>query len=591
MRHRPLLRPWLAAGCTVLLLSGTARAGGAAQPGDVPWPTYGGSYANTRYVHLDQINPDNVHTLQLVWKYATGTYGQFETSPIVVGDTMYVTIGDTNSVVALDARTGAAKWRYTPHIGFATYIFRVNRGVAVDGGKVFIGTIDGRLIALDAETGKFRWEVKVGEPRDGFSETMAPLASKGLVYIGGAGGEFGIRGSFTAYDERDGKLVWRWWTVSPNWEGHYVTSVHGVSLNRDIAREKRDAPKYRDAWQHGGGPVWTTPALSLDTNTLYISTGNPAPDFDSTVRPGDNLYTDCIVAVDAQTGKLRWYYQETPNDVWDFDAASPPVLIEAADARGRRIPAVIEAGKTGWLYVVDRATGALLRVSHAFIPQPHIYVRKSRPGQVVQPSGDGGAIGPIAYQPDLHFAFVAGIVAPENHHGAPTGPWKPGGQAWLASGQGWVEGYHGYSTFSAIDVDDGRIAWQYAAPGPIVGGALVTGRVVFVGEEETDQFEAFDAASGKMLWRSTLSDAVVPSGNPFMARIQPMLTPLGQLWARAWRKITRQPVPNSDQDIHAPPIAYQLDGREYVAIAGDNLFGSGSDVGNTLYVFALPTAL
>lgn len=554
----------------------------------MPWPSYGGSYANTRYVHLDQIDPGNVRTLQLAWKYATGAYGQFETSPIVADGTMYLTTPATNSVVALDARTGALKWRYTPRIGFAAVIFRVNRGVALDGGKVFVGTIDGRLIALDANIGQPLWEVKVGEPRDGLSETMAPLAWNGLVYIGGAGGEFGIRGSFSAYDERDGKLVWRWWSVSPHWEGRYVTSVHGVPLNRDIAREKRDASKYRDAWRHGGGPVWTTPALAPDTNTIYLSTGNPAPDFDGDVRPGDNLYTDCIVALNARTGELRWYYQETPHDVWDLDAASPPVLVDAVDSRRRRIPAVVEAGKTGWLYVLNRADGAPLRVSQPFIPQPYIYVRTSRPGELVQPSGDGGAIGPIAYQPDLHFAFVAGIVAPENRHVTAAGPWKPGGQLWQASGQSWAPGVHGFSTFSAIDVDDGRIAWHYTAPGPIVGGVLAAGRLVFVGEEETDKFEAFDAASGSMLWQSTLSGTFVPSGNNFVARVQQFLTPFRHLWEQAWRRLTRQPVPYSDQDIHAPPIAYQLDGREYIAVAGDNLFGSGSDVGDTLYVFALP---
>jgi alcohol dehydrogenase (cytochrome c) len=573
----------------VLLLAAALTP--AAHPVSMEWPTYGGTYANTRRVDLTQINARNVKSLRLAWTFSTGVYGQFETSPIVVGDTLYFTTGLTNMVFALDATTGALRWRYVPKVQTsASYIEQANRGVAVSAGRVFFATLDAQLIALDARTGRPLWNVRVGDPQEGVSETMAPLAWNGLVFIGSSGGEYGIRGSFSAYSQADGHLVWRWWSVSPGWEGPYRTSVHGVSLHRDVADERAAAPSHRDAWRHGGGPVWMTPALSPSERTIYLSTGNPAPNYNGDARPGDNLYTDSIVALDARTGRMRWYYQETPHDLWDYDAASPPVLFDALNAAGQRVPAVGEAGKTGWFYILDRRTGTLLRLSEPFIPQTHLYAPPIPHGQIVQPGEAGGAIAPVAYAPALHSVFVSGTVSHELEQKGPLVPWRSGAQ-WQGSSQDWVG--HGYSLFSRIDVDTGRIVWQRNITNPVVGGALSAADLVFIGEEGTGAFDAFDAASGTLLWQSkpaAVADAAERS-------IGAMLNRLGQMgvriFTRLWTGIRNQPPTTqvSDEDIHAPPVAYMVNGREYVVIAADRPYSTlHPNAGDTLYAFTLPTS-
>jgi glucose dehydrogenase len=326
-----------------------------------------------------------------------------------------------NGVFALDAQSGALIWHYVPKVGAARYVFRVNRGVAVDSGRVYFNTLDDQLIALDARTGSRLWQTRIGDPRQNLSEDSAPLAWAGLVFVGSSGGEFGVRGSLSAYSQTDGRPVWRWWTVSPGWEGAFRNVVHGYPLHRDIARERSLVPRFRNSWKTGGGPIWMTPALSAADATIYLSTGNPAPDHNGEQRPGDNLFTDSIVALDARTGKMKWYYQETPHDVWDYDAASPPVLVDARNARGA---AVAEAEKTGWLYVVERETGKLLRISEPFVPQPHIYEPPTAQGAKIEPGDAGGAIGPIAYDPQARAAYVAGNIDPEIGQTFAVPPWS-----------------------------------------------------------------------------------------------------------------------------------------------------------------------
>jgi PQQ-dependent dehydrogenase (methanol/ethanol family) len=554
------------------------------------WPTYGGTYANTRHVDVAQINARNVASLRLAWTFSTGVYGQFETSPIVVGDTLYFTTGLTNMVYALDATRGTLRWRFAPHVGPAPYIEQVNRGVAVDGGRVFVATLDDQLIALDARSGKPQWNVRVGDPREGLTETMAPLAWNGLVFIGSSGGEYGIRGSFSAYAQSNGHLVWRWWSVSPGWEGPYVSAVHGISLHRDLARERRSAPRYRDAWRHGGGPVWMTPALSPADGTIYLSTGNPAPNFNGDARPGDNLYTDSIVALDARSGTMRWYYQETPHDLWDYDAASPPVLFDARDARGRRVPAVGEAGKTGWFFILDRRTGAELRISQPFIPQTHIFAAPSPQGHIVQPGEGGGAIGPVAYDPQLHAIFVAGTVARELVKQDRVVAWRSG-MEWQAGSQDWVG--HGYALVSRIDVDTGRIAWQRRVANPVVGGELSARDVVFLGEEGTGAFDALDARSGQLLWQVKPAGLADAAEGSFPAALHRAWLTAGRVGTWLWMRARNQPPTEqlSDEDIHAPPIAYVVDGREYVVVAADRPYSTlHPNAGDTLYAFTLPQA-
>jgi alcohol dehydrogenase (cytochrome c) len=559
--------------------------GVAAQAGG-DWPIYGGSYANTRRSELTQVNSSNVRQLRLAWKFSTGEYGQFESSPIIVGDTLYFTTGRTGSVIALDATTGRLKWRYTPRIAPAPFIMQVNRGVAVAAGRVFVATLDAHLIALNAANGQVLWDTRIGNSSEGLTETMAPLAWRDLVFIGSSGGEYGIRGSFSAYAQNDGHLVWRWWTVSPGWEGKFVASVNGYSLHRDLRRERADAPKYRDTWKHGGGPVWMTPALDPSEATIYLSTGNPAPNYNDQLRPGDNLYTDSIVALDARTGRMKWYYQETPHDRWDYDAASPPVLFDVKDRFGRSVPAVGEAGKTGWFYIVERRTGRLIRLA-TFIPQTRLYQPPTPQGQIVQPGEGGGAIAPVAYDPALRSVFVAGTVVHELVRQDPAKPWPDSGTEWQLGDQTWID--HGSALISRIDVDHGSIVWQYHVPDPVVGGLLSAADLVFFGEEGTGAFDALDAKTGELLWQSKPTE-VTTSENWLQVGLH-ILANLVAIAGRLWNRIVSpHSLPPSDQDIHAPPVAYERGGREYIVVASD-LYYSTRDVngGDTLYAFTLPS--
>jgi outer membrane protein assembly factor BamB len=384
--------------------------------------------------------------------------------------------------------------------------------------------------------------------------------------------------------------VWRWWSVSPGWEGDYVAAVHGIPLHRDIVRERRSAPQHRDAWRHGGGPVWMTPALSTSDGTIYLSTGNPSPNFNGDARPGDNLYTDSIVALDAHSGRMRWYFQETPHDLWDYDAASPPVLFDALDAAGKRVPAVGEAGKTGWFYILERKSGKLLRLSQPFIPQPYLYAPPSAKGRIVQPGEGGGAIGPVAYDPQLRAVFLAGIVARELVQQDRLVPWRSGSE-WQAGSQNWIG--HGHALVSRIDVDTGRILWQQRIANPIVGGTLSAADVVFVGEEGTGAFDAFAAKTGALLWQvkpAAAADAAESSPGAALLRVWQTA---GQVLARLLMRVRHQPelAESGDEDIHAPPIAYAVNGREYVVIAADRPYSTlHPNAGDTLYAFALPAA-
>lgn len=530
---------------TLVSLLLAAPAAFAASPSG--WTTYGYDYANTRHVSFSQINPQNVKSLAPAWTFQTGIPGSFEASPIVVGKTMYLTSAN-DGVFALDAATGTLKWKYLPKLGFTSFCCGpVNRGVAVASGKVFVATLDGRLIALDARSGKPVWSAVVGDPKHGFSETLAPLAWGGMVYVGSAGGEYGIRGSVTAYAAATGKELWRWWTTSKNWEGKYRTAVHGISLHRDIAKEKADAAKYADAWKHGGGPVWTTPSLSARQGILYFGTGNPAPQLIGSHRPGDNLYTDSIVALNAHTGKMQWYYQETPHDVWDYDATSPTVLFKARDAKGQMVPAIGQAGKTGWFYVVNRKTGKLIRVSQPFAPNSTIYQKPGPNGSLIEPGALGGANwSPVSYDPATHLVFVASIVQPRFDKPLPYAEWKSGGARWAGSREQVLPTEPGSGTFTAIDVDTGRIAWQYKSPQPMIGGSLSAGGLVFVGENN-GMLDAFAAKTGKLLWQHQCGAGV-----------------------------------------NAPPIAYQIAGKEYITVAAGGNLLLNTKPGDSVITFALP---
>src|SRR2546426_987457 len=270
--------------------------------------------------------------------------------------------------------------------------YRNNRGVAVANGLIFLGTLDGQLLALDQGTGKEKWAVQVGDPAAGYTETMAPLVVGDNVIIGTSGAEYGIRGFVKAYSAASGAPAWTWYTLPDpqhgGWWGKWSrTTGEGEDLHRDIAKEKADSAKYADAWQHGGGSMWMTPAYDDATKTLYVAIGNPSPDLDGGIRPGDNLWTESVVAISATNGEFKWGYQEVPHDVWDLDAVSPPVI---AMVGGKK--AVVEAGKTGFVYVLDAATGKLIRKSAAFVPQQNLYTQPTADGVFMLPGANGGLV-------------------------------------------------------------------------------------------------------------------------------------------------------------------------------------------------------
>jgi len=517
--------------------------------GRLDWPTYGFTYQNTRHVDADQINAANVARLRPVWRFILGPHERVETTPIVLAGTMYVTTGLGNNVIALDAKTGRQKWRYRPSLGFLSICCgAINRGVAVGAGRVFVGTLDGQLIALRAASGTPLWHVHVGDSTRGFSETMAPLFWKGTVFIGSSGGDNGIRGSVTAYRASDGKRLWRWYAVSPGWEGAYTAQVHGLSLHRDIEREKRDAMKYGNAWAHGGGATWITPALDPRSGVLYAATSNPAPVFDGSARPGDNLYTDSVVALDARSGKMRWHYQVTPHDVWEYEPSSPPVLFDALDRHGKRIPAVGEAGKTRWFYILNRRDGALLRLSESLGANAHLY-NDPPAGEHRGPLPLRGSIGPIAYEPMQHLALITAIdrSVPDR----------------------WRE------FIAAINVDTGKKQWQkMLTPAHadfmgdrLLAGSLSAGNLVFVGSVDGTLF-ALNSTDGSVLWRYALGSGEKNDSarNPLMRwlhTVHDWLLPVK-------RQLLRQDPPTADAaNVDVNPIAYELDGRQYIAIGYD----------------------
>ena len=464
------------------------------------WLTYGRDYDNSRFVPQRRIRQGNVDslTLRMTWRTGAGITSSFETSPLVVSGIMYVTT-QKQEVVAFDLRRQREIWRYrhrsTERVPLCCGA--VNRGAAMGYGMIFFGTQDAHLIALDALSGRERWVVRVDSPKQGHSITMAPLLVDSLVVIGTAGGEFGIRGHVSAYNATSGALVWRWYTVPAPAEGGWwgrwtATTPTGEKLGRDLARERADSARYSNAWQAGGGAVWTTPAYDPVSHRLFLGIGNPWPEFDGSVRPGDNLYTSSIVALDARTGRLVWYHQCVPHDVWEMDVASSPAVVRRA---GRTF--VVQAGKTGWLYVLDADDGSLVSRSDAFVPQEHMFANFSTQSVVIAPGSDGGANwSPVSYSPALGYVYVVGSHEPnlyvlDSSRDPHTNVFR-GHTARTAQPE--------WGTITAIEVPSGRTVWQVRTEQPMVGGSIATaGGLVFTGEGN-GWFRAYDAATGKELW-------------------------------------------------------------------------------------------
>jgi alcohol dehydrogenase (cytochrome c) len=515
------------------------------------WESYGRDFTNQRWSPLAQIDTGNVAKLQPAWVFHSGIKEASESNPIVVDSVLYVSTA-FNHVVALDAYSGRKKWEYVH--SYRTTVDccgPINRGVSYYDGKIFMGSADARLVALDASSGRKLWDVVVGDNLLGYHLTGAPTIVEGKVVLGVSGGEQGCRCYVDAYDAQSGKRVWRWYTIPSPQEGGWwgtwrAQDEWGQSFQRDIAREKADSARYADAWQHGGGPMWNHPAYDPETHLLFMNIGNPAPDIDGSVRPGDNLYTDCIVAVDVRTGKLKWYYQEVAHDLWDYDATTPPVLADIRDAHGRMIKTVVEAGKDGFVYVLDRATGQPIRKAGPISPLENYMQLPTKQGVIINPGTLGGNDwSPTAFSPQTGYLYTSGNYLPMKYKLKPE-PLKAPAQWWSGSATGTPSGHYGIA--SAVDLSSGRVAWQQRIATPLLGGTLATaGGLVFLAGRMDGVFSALDARTGRELWSYKTTAGV-----------------------------------------NAPPISYEVNNTQFIAVAATGIVTNNSPRGDELLVFALP---
>ena len=492
------------------------------------WLLHGRTYDNQRYSPLQQITAANVKSLTPVALLQTGMTASFETTPIVVNGVMYLTTPVVNGkmmIMAVNAATGERLWEVAYNLGpFQVCCGPVNRGVAVGYGKVYVVTLDDHLLALDAADGRALWNSTIADSQSGYSETMAPQIYDGMIIVGSAGGEWALRGFVAAYDANSGRQRWRWHSTDPK-------SYLG------------------DSWKTGGAMLWSTPAIDPRLGLVIFSTGNPNPDLDGTRRLGDNLYSDSMVALDVRTGRLKWYYQEVKHDVWDYDAVSNVVLVDVRSG-GATIPAAAEAGKVGWVFIVDRRTGKLIRRSDPYVMMSkNMFSTPTRAGVDMLPGANGGAEwSPPAYSPQTHYLYILAMNQLMRFTTRPART-APGlirlGSAFTNVAREGIQN----GPFVALDVDTGKIAWQYTAPQPLIGGALATaGNLVFMGEGN-GWFDAFNAKTGQRLWRYNLGAGV-----------------------------------------NAPPITYQVNGVQYVAVAAGGNFQMTYPYGDTVAIFKLFSA-
>ena len=506
-----------------------------------------GNYDQTRYYPGKQIDASNVAKLRPAWIFQTEVKESLETTPIVVNGVMYVTTS-FNHVYAIDAKTGEQFWHYKHKMGpVTTYCCGPNnRGVAVHNDKVYMGTLDAKLVALDAKTGSLIWQTDIAEPELGYSETMAPTAVNGKILIGTNGGEYGIRGFVRAYDAETGKLVWNFDTIPENSVGVWATKdATGRDMHRDIDAEKAALKKLGDPYKTLGGGVWQNPAVDLKTNRIFFVVGNPSPDLDGSIRPGDNLYTNSLVSVDLNTGKYVCHFQYIAHDVWDLDAVSPPILVDVKDKDGKVVPGIIHGGKTGHVYVHNRDDCSLIRFSEAMVAQENMWVLPTKEGARMLPGANGGVEwSPMAVNPDLGLSYAVNLHQPMTYH-VENSPY-PGGKLWLGGAFKVIPTEQQSGNVTAVDYNTGKIAWQVKTPLPMMGGALTTASgLVFTGEGD-GWFRAYDAKDGKVLW---------------------------SYFAGA--------------GVNAPPASYTVGGKQYIVVGAGGNTQIDFKRGNNIIAFAL----
>jgi alcohol dehydrogenase (cytochrome c) len=507
-----------------------------------------GDYTQSRYYPNRQINTSNVARLRPAWIFQTEVKESMETTPIVINGIMYITTS-FNHVYALDARTGEQLWHYKHKLGPITVYCcgPNNRGVAAYGDNIYMGTLDAKLVALNAKTGTVVWQTEIADPELGYSETMAPTAVNGKILIGTNGGEYGIRGFVKAFDAKDGKLLWTFYTIPENSVGVWAEKdATGRNMLRDITAEKAALARIGDPYKTLGGGVWQNPAIDLKTRTVFFVVGNPSPDLYGAIRPGDNLYTDALVAIDLDKGTHKCHFQYVAHDVWDLDAVSPPILVDVKDKAGKTIPGVIHGGKTGHVYVHDRSNCNLIRFSEAMIPQENMWVLPTPEGARMLPGANGGVEwSPMAFSPKTRMAYALNLHQPMTYHVEPA-DYPGGSKLWLGGAFKVIPGEKQSGRFVAVNIDDGKVAWKFDTDQPLIGGALATaGDLVFFGEGNGN-FNALNAKDGKKLWSF-----------------------------------------NCGAGANAQPVSYMVNNKQYVAM------GCGGNVqldfkrGNSLFVYTL----
>jgi alcohol dehydrogenase (cytochrome c) len=458
---------------------GSATASSA--PDIEDWPVFGRDRDNTRFATQDEINTENVDELGEAWSTGLGPDQYLmESFPLVIGENVYVTTS-TDEVMQINGKTGHINWTYTPEVDFSQstgvggYGITVNRGVAAEDGKLFVLTFDNRLQAISEKTGERLWSSQVESPATGAYESMAPTAYDGKVYVGVSGSEDGVRGKIAAYDAKTGKELWTFYTV----------------------------PKAGTGWVPkggGGGTIYMPPTVDVETGTVYVGTGNPAPVLVGDKRPGKNLYTDSIIALDADTGKLKWYHQEEAHDLWDYDAESPVVLFDA-EIDGKMTRGVAEAGKNGLLFLLNAETGEDLFPPVPFVKRHH--TPPTTKGTLECPGAVGGSqYSPLAYSPETQAVYVSGInlcmylkVEYES---------TKNGEKAFAGDRVVPKNTEKTGTFTAVATNTGKVLWNHKMPTPMDGGATASaGGLVFTGDQQGVLY-AFDAKTGDDLWQGDL---------------------------------------------------------------------------------------
>jgi PQQ-dependent dehydrogenase (methanol/ethanol family) len=506
-----------------------------------------GNYDQTRYYPNRQINVSNVNRLRPAWIFQTEVVETMETTPIVINGVMYATTA-FNHVYALNAKTGEQIWHYKHKMGPITTFCcgPNNRGVAVHQDMVYMGTLDAKLVALDAKTGKLVWETQIADPELGYSETMAPTAVNGKILIGTNGGEYGIRGFVKAFDAKSGKLLWTFYSIPENSVGVWAKrDATGRDMLRDIAAEKKALRKMGDPYKTLGGGVWQNPAVDRELNRIFFVVGNPSPDLDGSIRPGDNLYTNSLVAVDLDTGKYVCHFQYIAHDVWDLDAVSPPILTDVMDKNGNKVPGVLHAGKTGHVYVHDRSNCELIRFSEAMVPQENMWVLPTKEGKRMLPGANGGVEwSPMAVDPGLRLTYAINLHQPMTYH-VESSPY-PEGKLWLGGAFKVIPSEEQWGNVTAMEYDTGKIRWKVKTAQPMIGGVLATaGGLVFTGEGN-GLFKAYDAETGSVLWK-------------FQA----------------------------GAGVNAPPASYTVDGKQYIVVAAGGNTQLNYKRGNNIIAFSL----